>query len=156
MTSAVRVDPAASMIDADDAVDAVELMEDTADASAMLYQLFASIGCNVALFQPMHRGTKCRPASIPPENMEKISMFWISVPAHSVAHTTEIAPPPTDRRVSLDRSRTNPSFLTPDQQATMPGEENKEFDDELVDYEEEEETTTDASKAAAEGKDAKK
>jgi hypothetical protein len=38
----------------------------------------------------------------------------------------------------------------------MPGEENKEFDDELVDYEEEEETTTDASKAAAEGKDAKK
>ncbi|KUF95057.1 F-actin-capping protein subunit alpha-2 [Phytophthora nicotianae] len=38
----------------------------------------------------------------------------------------------------------------------MPGEENKEFDDELVDYEEEEETSTDASKAAAEGKDAKK
>ncbi|KAL4169740.1 WD40 repeat-like protein [Phytophthora ramorum] len=38
----------------------------------------------------------------------------------------------------------------------MPGEENKEFDDELVDYEEEEETTTDASKDAAEGKDAKK
>lgn len=37
----------------------------------------------------------------------------------------------------------------------MPGEENKEFDDELVDYEEEEETTTDASKAT-EGKDAKK
>ena len=38
----------------------------------------------------------------------------------------------------------------------MPGEEtHKEFDDDLVDYEEEDETTTDASKAA-EGKDAKK
>ncbi|RLN87057.1 hypothetical protein BBJ28_00017374 [Nothophytophthora sp. Chile5] len=39
--------------------------------------------------------------------------------------------------------------------ATMPTDENKEFDDELVDYEEDEETTTDATKAA-EGKDAKK
>ena len=38
----------------------------------------------------------------------------------------------------------------------MPGEEtHKEFDDDLVHYEEEDETTTDASKAA-EGKDAKK
>jgi len=50
----------------------------------------------------------------------------------------------------------SPPFRLLDQAATMPGEENKEFDDELVDYEEEEETTTDASKAAAEGKDAKK
>lgn len=38
----------------------------------------------------------------------------------------------------------------------MPGEENKEFDDELVDYEEEEETTNDAAAKGAEGKDAKK
>lgn len=40
----------------------------------------------------------------------------------------------------------------------MPGDENKEFDDELVDYEEEEETTTTDAAAAktAEGKDAKK
>lgn len=38
----------------------------------------------------------------------------------------------------------------------MPGEENKEFDDELVDYEEEEETTTADAAKGAEGKDAKK
>ncbi|KAE8877323.1 hypothetical protein PF005_g11295 [Phytophthora fragariae] len=36
----------------------------------------------------------------------------------------------------------------------MTGEENKEFDDKLVDYEEEVETTTDASKAAADGNNA--
>lgn len=37
----------------------------------------------------------------------------------------------------------------------MTAEENKEFDEELVDYEEEEETTNDVTKGA-EGKDTKK
>ncbi|RLN63154.1 hypothetical protein BBJ28_00016178 [Nothophytophthora sp. Chile5] len=53
------------------------------------------------------------------------------------------------------RNRLKPSYSQHPHQATMPTEENKEFDDELVDYEEDEETTTDATKAA-EGKDAKK
>jgi hypothetical protein len=38
----------------------------------------------------------------------------------------------------------------------MTAEENKEFDEELVDYEEEEETTNDEAAKGAEGKDAKK
>lgn len=41
------------------------------------------------------------------------------------------------------------------QQSTMATEENKEFDEELVDYEEEEETTTNDAKSA-EAKDTKK
>lgn len=70
-----------------------------------------------------------------------------------------VAISPTSPQVDTAAARAAACQLTPTlpaSPATMTAEENKEFDEELVDYEEEEETNNDEAAKGAEGKDAKK